>query len=132
MRSEEASIESAKRVLQMLGAKGRIHDERKNNLGWDLRCEIDGRDRYVEVKSSRKKGSFTMTRNEREKLTKHKNNYMVIFVSNVTGHSHKVRVIRGLHEVAEQFAVKDFLVTQREWGQVEVASYDMETDWQEG
>ena len=131
MRSEEASIESAKRVLKMLGAKGRIHDERKNNLGWDLRCEIGGRDRYVEVKSSRKKGSFTMTRNEREKLTKHKNNYMVIFVSNVTGHSHKVRVIRGLHEVAEQFAVKDFLVTQREWGQVEVASYDMETDWQE-
>jgi len=42
-----------------------------------------------------------------------------------------VRVISGLHEVAEQFAVKDFMVTQREWGQVEVASYDMETDWQE-
>ena len=131
MRSEEASIESAKRVLEMLGSKGRIHDERKKNLGWDLRCEIGGRDRYVEVKSSRKKGSFSMTRNEREKLKEHKNNYMVIFVSNVTGHSHKVRVISGLHEVAEQFAVKDFMVTQREWGQVEVASYDMETDWQE-
>ncbi len=28
--------------------------------------------------------------------------------------------------------MKDFLVTQREWDQVDATSYDMDTDWQEG
>ena len=28
--------------------------------------------------------------------------------------------------------MKDFLVTQREWDQVDATSYDMDTDWQDG
>ena len=128
MRSEQASIATARLVLKLLGATGRIHDERKKNLGWDLRCEIDGRERYVEVKSTRKKSSFPMTRNERENLKKHKSNYMVIFVSNISGNPHKVRVIRGLHEVAEQFKVKDYSVTQSDWEQADVTTYDIATD----
>lgn len=128
MRSEQASIATARLVLERLGAKGRIHDERKKNLGWDLRCQIDGREQYVEVKSTRKKSSFPMTRNEREKLKKHKSNYMVIFVSNISGNPHKVRVICGLHEVAEQFKVKDYSVTQSDWEQADVTTYDIATN----
>ncbi|SVE39950.1 uncharacterized protein METZ01_LOCUS492804, partial [marine metagenome] len=57
-----------------------------------------------------------------------KSNYMVIFVSNISGNAHKVHLICGLHEIAEQFRVKDFSVSQSDWEQADVTTYDIVTD----
>lgn len=125
--SEEASTQSAMLALREMGAAPDIRDVRTLNRGWDLECELDGKTLFVEVKSSRQRMDFALTNNEVKKLVDLGDQYIIVFVPNVSDDVHDVRIIEGLHQVAEDFAVGNYKVPRRQWEPFETKKLHLKT-----
>tara|TARA_Y100001970_G_C13840798_1_gene654351 strand:- start:154 stop:552 length:399 start_codon:yes stop_codon:yes gene_type:complete len=79
----------------------------QDNLGYDIRCKIDGETRFIEVKSTRStRDAFRLTQSEKEALEEFGNQFWVVFVTNVfedQAGPRQAEIIRGLHDHVGSF-----------------------------
>ena len=79
----------------------------QDNLGYDIRCKIDGETRFIEVKSTRStRDAFRLTQSEKEALEEFGNQFWVVFVTNVfedQAGPRQAEIIRGLQDHVGSF-----------------------------
>lgn len=118
MEHEAASIETAKRVLKEEYGARVVDRSREKGWGYDLLCTIDGQEICVEVKShSRSPQGFNLVESEFEKLGEETDSYWVVYVEGTTQDTHKVKVLRGLHDSSDDFepVIKEYKVPLGLW-----------------
>jgi hypothetical protein len=136
---EKSGIFDATRILREKFSATNIRDVHRDTgrpgqpgPGCDIICEIEGQEHFIEVKSTQKSETFSLTPNERESLLEHGERYWVAFVSGIRTSTHKIRIIKNLHEVAgsvgylsPQPATEQYRVDSEVWRSLVAHQFDL-------